>query len=148
MPQTIPLPLAASSDHGSLAGLPDDDHPQYLRLDGSAVRNTISGSVTFDGGTLFVTDGAVIDSAQFQDPMVMVTDSTFTPGIGGQGKLGTTTQKWGEIHADEAFVGDLIMSRETENGLVELRLTEFDDRIDVLNVRTGRTGTIPIVWHP
>lgn len=35
------------SDHGSLSGLSDDDHPQYLRTDGS---RTLTGNMSVSGG--------------------------------------------------------------------------------------------------
>lgn len=40
------------SDHGSLSGLSDDDHPQYLRTDGSRTLTgnmSVSGSIEIDG---------------------------------------------------------------------------------------------------
>lgn len=47
---------AASGDHGNLAGLSDDDHTQYLRVDGtrSADSLTISDDLTVDTDTLHV----------------------------------------------------------------------------------------------
>jgi len=47
---------AASVDHGSLSGLSDDDHTQYLLVDGTrtATSLNVSGSLTVDTNTLFV----------------------------------------------------------------------------------------------
>jgi len=47
---------AASGDHGNLAGLSDDDHTQYLRVDGSRSADslTISDDLTVDTDTLHV----------------------------------------------------------------------------------------------
>lgn len=41
-----------TADHGTLTGLADDDHPQYLLLAGNAARNTVSGTIDDSGGRL------------------------------------------------------------------------------------------------
>jgi len=40
------------TDHGSLSGLLDDDHTQYLLLAGGPVRNTVTGTINLTGGRL------------------------------------------------------------------------------------------------
>lgn len=40
------------TDHGLLAGLLDDDHPQYGLLAGNAARNAVTGKYDFNGGEL------------------------------------------------------------------------------------------------
>lgn len=44
------------SDHGALAGLLDDDHPQYLLLSGNAARNPVTGTIDVAGGNLILTN--------------------------------------------------------------------------------------------
>lgn len=44
------------SDHGALAGLLDDDHPQYLLLSGDAVRNPVTGTIDVSDGYLVLTN--------------------------------------------------------------------------------------------
>lgn len=40
------------TDHGSLSGLPDDDHPQYTLLTGDENRNAVTGTFDFSDGYL------------------------------------------------------------------------------------------------
>jgi hypothetical protein len=149
MPQTIPLPLAASSDHGSLAGLADDDHGQYALLGGDGTRNLFDGAgLVFDGTVVQWTNGAVLRDVVFDNDMVMGDNSVFYPGVSGQGAIGSALNKWGAVYTVGLFVGDIVMQRETEEGPAALCLREFPDRIDVLDLITGRRGTIPIVWNP
>lgn len=48
--------VAGGGDHGTLAGLGDDDHPQYLRSD--ATDSYTSGTLTFSAGTTLDTGAA------------------------------------------------------------------------------------------
>ncbi len=47
-PWTTTFSATGASDHGGLAGLSDDDHPQYLLADGS---RTVTGGLLIDGST-------------------------------------------------------------------------------------------------
>jgi len=49
--QTIAV---GEQDHGDLSGLDDDDHPQYLLLDGDGTRNTVSGVIDMSSGDEFI----------------------------------------------------------------------------------------------
>jgi len=49
---------AAAVDHGSLAGLGDDDHARYVTLTGNAARNAFSGTLAAAGGTVILPTSA------------------------------------------------------------------------------------------
>jgi hypothetical protein len=71
------------SDHGSMTGLSDDDHPQYLRTDGTrtATSLTVSGSITTNS---FILDGIEIDAATPSDTNVLKYDAglnKYIPGV-------------------------------------------------------------------
>jgi hypothetical protein len=60
-----------TSDHGDLSGLADDDHSQYLLLNGNAARNQVSGVIDVSDGylllptvlpTINVSDGQIASS--------------------------------------------------------------------------------------
>jgi hypothetical protein len=73
----------AVSDHGSMTGLSDDDHTQYLRTDGTrtAVSLTVSGSITTNS---FILDGIEIDAATPSDTNVLKYDAglnKYVPGV-------------------------------------------------------------------
>lgn len=73
----------AVSDHGSLTGLTDDDHPQYLLVDGS--RNVETLTVTGNLVTnKFILDGIEIDAATPSDTNVLKYSSAlnkYIPGV-------------------------------------------------------------------
>ena len=73
----------AVSDHGSMTGLTDDDHTQYLRTDGTrtATSLTVSGSITTNS---FILDGIEIDAATPSDTNVLKYDAglnKYVPGV-------------------------------------------------------------------
>ena len=73
----------AVSDHGSMTGLQDDDHTQYLLADGTrtATSLTVSGSVTTNS---FILDGIEIDAATPSDTNVLKYSSAlnkYVPGV-------------------------------------------------------------------
>jgi hypothetical protein len=73
----------AVSDHGSMTGLADDDHTQYLRTDGTrtATSLTVSGSITTNS---FILDGIEIDAATPSDTNVLKYDAglnKYVPGV-------------------------------------------------------------------
>jgi hypothetical protein len=73
----------AVSDHGSMTGLSDDDHTQYLRTDGTrtATSLTVSGSITTNS---FILDGIEIDAATPSDTNVLKYDAglnKYVPGV-------------------------------------------------------------------
>ena len=73
----------AVSDHGSMTGLADDDHTQYLRTDGTrtATSLTVSGSITTNS---FILDGIEIDAATPSDTNVLKYSSAlnkYVPGV-------------------------------------------------------------------
>jgi hypothetical protein len=73
----------AVSDHGSMTGLTDDDHTQYLRTDGTrtATSLTVSGSITTNS---FILDGIEIDAATPSDTNVLKYSSSlnkYIPGV-------------------------------------------------------------------
>lgn len=62
--------LDESSDHGNLSGLLDDDHAQYLALDGRTVPQTIKGEVIIDEKLTFNTEpvlDALVEGDLFWD---------------------------------------------------------------------------------
>jgi hypothetical protein len=73
----------AVSDHGSLTGLLDDDHTQYLLADGTrtATSLTVSGSITTSS---LILDGIEIDAATPSDTNVLKYSSAlnkYIPGV-------------------------------------------------------------------
>ena len=73
----------AVSDHGSMTGLSDDDHLQYLRTDGTrtATSLTVSGAVTTNS---LILDGIEIDAATPSDTNVLKYSSAlnkYIPGV-------------------------------------------------------------------
>jgi hypothetical protein len=70
------------SDHGSMTGLSDDDHPQYLRTDGTrtATSLTVSGSITTNS---FILDGIEIDAATPSDTNVLKYDAGLNKYVPG-----------------------------------------------------------------
>ena len=73
----------AVSDHGSLTGLLDDDHTQYLLADGTrtATSLTVSGSITTSS---LILDGIEIDAATPSDTNVLKYDAglnKYIPGV-------------------------------------------------------------------
>lgn len=69
-------PTAGPSDHGSMAGLGDDDHLQYLLIDGS---RTMTGKLTVDVDTGGVYDSTTV-AAIFGDPDADAVDSVYISG--------------------------------------------------------------------
>lgn len=45
----LPTGSYVATDHGALAGLADDDHAQYARVDGSRATSTSDTTITYDG---------------------------------------------------------------------------------------------------
>ena len=77
------VPTTAVSDHGSLTGLADDDHPQYLLADGTRTANsiTVSGAITTNS---LILDGIEIDAATPSDTNVLKYSSAlnkYIPGV-------------------------------------------------------------------
>lgn len=73
----------AVSDHGSLTGLSDDDHTQYLLADGTrtATSLTVSGNITTSS---LILDGIEIDAATPSDTNVLKYDAglnKYVPGV-------------------------------------------------------------------
>jgi len=73
----------AVSDHGSLTGLLDDDHTQYLLADGTrtAASLTVSGAIT---ASSLILDGIEIDAATPSDTNVLKYDAglnKYVPGV-------------------------------------------------------------------
>jgi hypothetical protein len=73
----------AVSDHGSMTGLSDDDHPQYLLADGTrtATSLTVSGSIITNS---LILDGIEIDAATPEDTNVLKYDAglnKYIPGV-------------------------------------------------------------------
>jgi len=48
------IPTPFSGDHGDLTGKDDDDHTQYLLLDGDGTRNAVTGTIDMSGGDYFI----------------------------------------------------------------------------------------------
>lgn len=79
----------AVSDHGSLTGLQDDDHTQYLLVDGSrnADSITVDNNLTVNGSIItssFFLDGIEIDAATPSDTNVLKYDAglnKYVPGV-------------------------------------------------------------------
>jgi hypothetical protein len=78
----------AVSDHGSMTGLADDDHPQYLLANGSRTASSleVSGTVTANQVTInsLVLDGIEIDAATPSDTNVLKYSSAlnkYIPGV-------------------------------------------------------------------
>jgi hypothetical protein len=77
------VPSTAVSDHGSMTGLADDDHPQYLLADGTrtATSLTVSGSIITNS---LILDGIEIDAATPSDTNVLKYDAglnKYIPGV-------------------------------------------------------------------
>jgi hypothetical protein len=73
----------AVSDHGSMTGLTDDDHTQYLLADGTRTASslTVSGSITTNS---LILDGIEIDVATPSDTNVLKYDAglnKYVPGV-------------------------------------------------------------------
>lgn len=87
------IPTTPVSDHGSMVGLGDDDHPQYLLADGTRVAQslTLNGNVVFEGSTVdgFETTLSVTDPTQ--DNTITFPDASGTVALEGQIELGTDT---------------------------------------------------------
>jgi len=124
----------AVSDHGNLSGLGDDDHTQYLELDGTDVmtgsltigdNSDVDYSITFDGDT---SDGVLNydeDNADFEFDQDVTSTGTMTASefSGGGASLtavdaatgdsataffdaGTIEHEWGGLQADvSAYTG-------------------------------------------
>jgi hypothetical protein len=60
-----------SIDHGSISGLGDDDHAQYLLLGGNTSRNMVTGSINMTSGQYFIL------------PQANDVPTTFTGGVEG-----------------------------------------------------------------
>ena len=48
-----------NNDHGSLTGLDDDDHSQYLLLSGDGTRNAVTGTIDMSGADEFILPQAI-----------------------------------------------------------------------------------------
>jgi hypothetical protein len=87
-------------DHGSLVGLGDDDHPQYLRTDGTrAFTGTLAGNMTLSGD--FSASSLTIDSIEIDPSGATVNQALVFDGVrfvpsnvvagGGGGSAGGAT---------------------------------------------------------
>lgn len=79
---TIPLISSGGVDHGSVAGLADDDHAQYALLAGRSGGQTINlGADSGDGGEVHSTPDATKGTINFGDTLY-VNESNNRVGIG------------------------------------------------------------------
>lgn len=128
-------------DHGAQSGLADDDHTQYALLAG---RN---GGQTFKGGAL-ASDNLVLQSTNHGtkgdvrlsagDTFKMMGDDTFIPATTGQGKLGTTGNKFAEVRALNVYTGDLHLENPDGDPAKRWKMVERADGITVVHVATGQ----------
>jgi hypothetical protein len=98
--------MATYTDHGSLSGLLDDDHPQYLlRTDVSAL-NGPAFSVYRDAVQPIPTDvlTAVTWTAEEYDTHNCVTSTRFTPTVAGYYALVATVRIDGDIGTGERMI--------------------------------------------
>jgi hypothetical protein len=98
--------MATYTDHGSLSGLLDDDHPQYLlRTDVSAL-NGPAFSVYRDAVQTIPTDvlTAVTWTAEEYDTHNCVTSTRFTPTVAGYYALVATVRIDGDIGTGERMI--------------------------------------------
>lgn len=63
--EVIATASGVQNDHGSLDGLGDDDHSQYLLLSGDGTRNAVTGSIDMSGGDYFILPQAADVSSSF-----------------------------------------------------------------------------------
>lgn len=86
------------SDHGSLAGLLDDDHTQYPLLTGNAGRNAITG--TFDFG-----DGYLIAPTYTSAPVTSVIDGAISVVTGVMYVQDGSRSKWLSVDRKMIWAG-------------------------------------------
>ncbi len=153
--------IEAAIDHGSIAGLADDDHSQYLLMDGTrtdvgttamsgefnAVSGTFNDSVTISGIEVgdflspHTTDhgalGGLADDDHTQYSLVDGTRS-FTGTASGEASFGVATQ----IYVSGVPVGDYLSPHTTDHGALD-GLTDDDHTQYVLADGTRAfTGTV------
>lgn len=127
--------IEAAIDHGSIGGLTDDDHTQYILVNGT--RN-FSGAVTFDAGftlgghtptdILISTDGASTSDTALVTPGWI--DANVSGGGGGVTALSVTDidDPSTELNAISGSAkGDLRLCYETNAGTDEWTLYAWDD---------------------
>jgi hypothetical protein len=112
----------AVSDHGSMTGLSDDDHPQYLRTDGTrtATSLTVSGSITTNS---FILDGIEIDAATPSDTNVLKYDAGLNKYIPG---AASTVASLDDLT-------DVIISGATPNQILKFDGTNWVNEVPALS---------------
>lgn len=120
-------------DHGTLAGLLDDDHTQYPLMTGNAARNAITG--TFDFG-----DGYLIVPTYGSAPVTSVVDGATVFSGGLLYMYDATRVKWLSVNRAEYWMG-----RNASNA-TNLYLRAFDGLASSsVGYRMQRAGTITAV---
>lgn len=87
------IPTTPITDHGSMIGLADDDHPQYLLADGtrSAQSLTVNGNINFEGSTVDGFETTLFATDPTQDNTITLPNASGTVALEGQIELGTDT---------------------------------------------------------
>lgn len=113
-------PIDHTHDHGELTGLDDDDHPQYLKLDGTAERNAMSGEIG---------DGSGVQSI---DPTARTLDGASGLTIGWK----VTSDKG--IEVDDFETGALVVAGGVSVGK-DLQVDEiaFADTLQIASTADG-----------
>ena len=105
----LPSAPDAEIDHGTLTGLSDDDHLQYLLLAGraggqTAFGGTVAGqSLTLQGNSADASDGDV------------VSNSNLRPSANNTLDLGSTATRWKDIYAQGQMIGPRLENTANDN---------------------------------
>lgn len=105
---TLPAAVVSNIDHGSLAGLADDDHTQYALLAGRGSAQTLIGGTTAGGDLILQsTSNASRGTVQVNDPMEVDDIDTLT----------ATTLLIGKSTATKVEIGDTGITTEVQGPL-------------------------------
>lgn len=118
----------ADEDHGNLGGLGDDDHPQYLLVDGS---RTMTGNLTVGSGT------GVVNSQTFRNPAgstyigaagnAIYANGHLYPGTHNLYSFGAPAQQWKDFHSDAGHVyTSFVLGDGTANVTQQIVKSTFD----------------------
>jgi hypothetical protein len=134
-----------TNDHGSLVGLTDDDHSQYFAHAGR------SGGQSLRGGT-DANDNLIIDATTNATKgeiryaagniVKMMGDDQFKPETSGEGAIGTTGNKFGEVNAVVVRSGDARFTDPNDESNVFNIWEHSDGTLRLTGLKLGRTWTL------
>lgn len=139
---TVLTPGTGPSDHGSLSGLGDDDHPQYLILNGrGGVAQSISGDVTM-GNALTVSGAVTMNSTLAVSGSTTIDGATIlksTLTVSGACTLNSTLAVTGAVTLHSTLA---VSGATTLNGLLNVSGALTVDGATLLKSTLGVSGEI------